>query len=188
MRHSSLICGKARAFAPIWSKFWCTREFWAYLHDRSSTAYLPIPFGNQNRLRDIEYLCQNMSHRLTYSWQSHSFCWHIIEVWAHLWSAFQRFRSWETARVFFAQMPLLLLGLSWPMSEDHSQLRSSILCRMSFLDMYEANFDKLWIIMDVIVKGCPLAAVMIHVWVKQVHVTNQWRWFYAKHLSAITRT
>jgi len=37
------------------------------------------------------------------------------------------------------------------MIEDHSQLRSSILSRMSYLDMYEANFDKLWVIMDVII-------------------------------------
>jgi len=48
-------------------------------------------------------------------------------------------------------MPLLLLGFSWPMIEDHSHLRSSILSRMSFLDMYEANFDKLQVIMDGII-------------------------------------
>jgi len=55
------------------------------------------------------------------------------------------------AWVFLAQMPLLLPGFSWPMIEDYSQLRSSILSRMSFLDMYEANFDKLRVIMDVII-------------------------------------
>jgi len=48
-------------------------------------------------------------------------------------------------------MPLSLPGFSWPMIEHHSQLRSSILSRMSFLDMYEANFDKLQVIMDVII-------------------------------------
>jgi len=48
-------------------------------------------------------------------------------------------------------MPLSLPQFSWPMIEDHSQLRSSILSRMSFLDMYEANFDKLRVIMDVII-------------------------------------
>jgi len=37
------------------------------------------------------------------------------------------------------------------MIEDYSQLRSSILSRMSILDMYEANFDKLRVIMDVII-------------------------------------
>ena len=55
------------------------------------------------------------------------------------------------ARVFLAQMPLLLLGFSWPMIEDHSHLRSSIPSRISFLDMFEANFDKLRVIMDVII-------------------------------------
>jgi len=90
-----------------------------------------------------------MRHRLTYSWQSCSFCWHIIEVLAHLGSASQKVGSWDTARVFLAQIPLSLPGFSWPMIEDHSQLRSSILSRMSWLDMYEANFDKLRVIMDV---------------------------------------
>jgi len=151
MRQGSLICGKAGAFALIWSKFRCTGESWAYLRDRSSTAFLPIPFGNQNRLGDIEYLCQNLSHRLTYLWQSRSICWHIIEVLAHLWSASQRVCSWDTARVFMAHMPLSLPGFSWPMIEDHSQLRSLILSRLIFLDMYEANFDKLRVIMDVII-------------------------------------
>ena len=65
-RYSSLICGKAGAFALIWSKFRCTRESWAYLCDRFCTAYSQIPFGNQNRLGDIQYLSQNMRHRLTY--------------------------------------------------------------------------------------------------------------------------
>ena len=35
------------------------------------------------------------------------------------------------------------------MIEDYAQLRSSIPFRMTFLDMYEANFDKLRVIMDV---------------------------------------
>jgi hypothetical protein len=48
-------------------------------------------------------------------------------------------------------MPLLLPQFSWPMIEDHSQLRSSILSRMSFLDMYAANFGKQQVIMDVII-------------------------------------
>jgi len=46
MRHGLLICCKAGAFAPIWSKFRYTGESWAYLRDTSSTAYSPIPFGN----------------------------------------------------------------------------------------------------------------------------------------------
>ena len=55
------------------------------------------------------------------------------------------------ARVFLAQMLLSLPEFSWPMIEDYLQLRSSILSRLSFLDMYEANFDKLWVIIDVII-------------------------------------
>jgi len=149
MRQGSLICGKAGAFACQESKFRCTRESWAYHRDKSSTAYSPIPFGNQNRLGDIEYLCQNMRHGLTYSWQSRSFCWHMIEVLAHLWSASQRVRIWDMARVFLAQMQLSLPGFSWPQIKDYAELRSSILSRMSFLDMYEANIDKLRVIMDV---------------------------------------
>jgi len=39
-----------------------------------------------------------------------------------------------------------------------------------------------------IVRGCPLAAVKIQDWVKQVHGTNQRRWWYAKHLLAIMRS
>jgi len=172
MKHGSLICGKAGAFALIWSKFRCTGESWAYLHDRSRTAYLPIPFGNPNRLGDIEYLCQNMRHRLTYLWQIRSFCWHIIEVLALLWSASQRVGSWDTAQVFLAQMPLSQPGFSWLMIEDHSQLRSSILSSMSFLDLDEANFDKLRVIMDVIIpaqarlKSAKLAT--------EVHVLRLW--------------
>jgi len=34
------------------------------------------------------------------------------------------------------------------------------------------------------VRGSPLAAVMIYVWTQQVHVTNQWECWYAKHLPA----
>jgi hypothetical protein len=145
------IRGIAAACAGLWLKLQVTGESWEYLRDRSSTAYSPIPFGNQNRLGDIEYLCSNMRHRLTYSWQSRSICCHIIDVLAHLGSASQRVGSWDTAWVFLAQMPLSQLGFSWPMIEDHSQLRSSILSRLSFMDMYEANLDKLQVIIDVII-------------------------------------
>jgi len=37
------------------------------------------------------------------------------------------------------------------MSEDDSQLKSSILSGMSVLDMYQANFEKLRVIGDVII-------------------------------------
>ena len=48
------------------------------------------------------------------------------------------------------QMQLSLAGFSRCMIEVHAQLRSPILSRMSFLDMYQANFDKLQVIMDVL--------------------------------------
>ena len=89
----------------------CTGESWAYLRDRSSTAYLPIPFGNQNRLGDIEYLWQIMRNGITYLWQSCSSCWRIIEVQAHHRSASQRVGSWDTARVFLAQILLSTAGV-----------------------------------------------------------------------------
>jgi len=113
------------AVAGVWSKFQCTGDFWAYHCDRSITAYSSIRFGNPNRLRDIEYLCQNMRHWLTYLWQSRSFCRHFIEVLAHLWSASQRVRCWDTDGVFLAKLQLSLLGMSWPMIEVQEQLRSA---------------------------------------------------------------
>jgi len=79
---------------------------------RSITAYSPIPFGNSNRLGDIEYLCENLRHWLTYLWQSHSFCWHMTEVLAHLWSASQSVGCWDMARMFVAK-PQLLLAFDW---------------------------------------------------------------------------
>ena len=48
-------------------------------------------------------------------------------------------------------MTLSLPGFSWPMIDDHLQVRSSILFRMSFLDIFEAYFDKLRVIMDVVI-------------------------------------
>jgi len=113
MWHGLPICGRAGAFAPIWLKFRCTGKSWAYLLDRSSTAYSPIPFGNYNRLGDIEYLCQNMKHRFTYLWQIRSFCWHIIDVLAHHWSASQRVGSWDTARGFLAFPAGVFLAYDW---------------------------------------------------------------------------
>jgi len=63
----SLIRGKDTAFASLWSKFWCTVESWAYCYDRSSSAYVPIPFGNKVSLGGFEYFGQNMRHGLTNS-------------------------------------------------------------------------------------------------------------------------
>jgi len=56
---------------------------------------------------------------------------------------------WYAVRVFLAQIQLSLPGLSWPMIEVHSLLRSSIQSRMSFLEMYKVNFDKQQVIMNV---------------------------------------
>ena len=106
------IHGIAAAFAGLRLKFRCTGESWAYLRDRSSTAYSQIPFGNQTRLGDNEYLCQDMRHRLTYSGQSRSFCWHIIEVLAHLWSASQRVGSWDMAQVLWLKCRFCCRGFA----------------------------------------------------------------------------
>jgi len=53
------------------------------------------------------------------------------------------------ARVFLAQMQLSLPGFCWPRIEDHAHRRCTMLSRMSFLDMYEANCEKLRVIMNV---------------------------------------
>jgi hypothetical protein len=143
------IRGIAAVFAGLSLIFRCTRESWGYIHNRSSTAYVPIPVSNQNRLGDIENLCQKLRHGLTYSWQSRSFCWHIIEILEYLWSASQRVGSWDTAWGLLAQLQLSLPWFFWPMIEVHTQLRSSIQSRLRFVDMYKANFDKLWVIIDV---------------------------------------
>jgi len=53
------------------------------------------------------------------------------------------------AQVFMAKLHLLLLGISWPMIEVLAQLRSAMQSRMRFIGLYEANIDKLRLIMDV---------------------------------------
>jgi hypothetical protein len=52
-------------------------------------------------------------------------------------------------QVFMAKLHLFLPGVSWPLIELLPQLKSPIQSRMMFLDLYEANFDKLRFIMDV---------------------------------------
>jgi len=47
-----------------------------------------------------------------------------------------------------AKPQLSLLSISWPLIEVLAQLKSTIQSRMMFLDLYEANFDKLQLIMD----------------------------------------
>ena len=61
---------------------------------------MPIPFGNQNRLGDIEYLCQNVRHGLTYSWQSGSFCWPMVEIPVH--RRILGISSWQIQHCIFA--------------------------------------------------------------------------------------
>jgi hypothetical protein len=53
------------------------------------------------------------------------------------------------AHVLIAKLYLALPDLSWPLIEVLAQLKSPIQSRMMFLDLYEANFDKLQLIMDV---------------------------------------
>jgi hypothetical protein len=48
-----------------------------------------------------------------------------------------------------AKLHLSLQGVSWPLIEVLAQVKSPIQSRMMFLDLYEANFDKLRLIMDV---------------------------------------
>jgi len=87
--------------------------------------------------------------RLTYLWQSRSVCRNIIVVQAQLWFASPTVRDWDTARVFMAKLQLSLVGLSWPIIEVLAQLRSAIQSRMMCLDLSEADFDKLWLVMEV---------------------------------------
>ena len=148
MRQNLLNCAKVGAFARGLSHLINGGDSCGYLRDRSSTAYLPISFGNQNRLSAIGYLCQNMSYGLTYLWQSRCVCLHINEVLEHSSSTSQRVWSLDTAQVVLAQVKLSLPGFCWPVIEHHAQLKSSILSRMSFLNMNEANFDTLQVVMN----------------------------------------
>ena len=100
-------------------------------------------------LGDIEYFCPNIRHVLTHLLQSGSFCSHIIEVWSQLWSAFQSVGYWDMALVFKAKVQLSQPSISWLMIEVLAQLISAIQSRMRFFDLYEANFDKLRLMIDV---------------------------------------
>ena len=48
-----------------------------------------------------------------------------------------------------AKLQILLLRICWTMIEVQGQLRSAIQSRMRFMDLYEANFDKMQLSMDV---------------------------------------
>jgi len=135
--------------AGLWPRSRCTRESWANHCDRSITAHSSIPFVNSNRLGDIEHLCLNMRHWLTNFWQSRSLCRHFIEVLAHLWSTSQRVRCWDTAQVLLAKLQHSLQGMSWPMIDVQDNWDLPIQSRMSCLDIYKVNFDKLRLIMDI---------------------------------------
>jgi len=112
------------------------------------TAYLPISVGNDHRLADIVHPWQTLRHGLTNSWQSCSFCSHIIEVQVHLQSVSDRFGYWDTRWVIMSKLRLLLPGIWWLMIEVQGQLRSVIQHRLWFLDFYEAKFNKLQYNMD----------------------------------------
>jgi hypothetical protein len=47
------------------------------------------------------------------------------------------------------KMPLSLPHMSWPLIEVLAPLKSTVLSRMMFVDLYEANLDKVRRIMDV---------------------------------------
>jgi hypothetical protein len=47
------------------------------------------------------------------------------------------------AQVFMAELQLTLPGICWPLIEVLPQLKSTIQSRIMFLDLDEANFDKL---------------------------------------------
>ena len=97
----------------------------------------------------IEFLCQNMRHGLTYSWQSSRLCRNIIVIWTQLGSQSQSVGDWDTVQVFMAKLHLWLIVMSWPMIEVQAQLRSAIKSRMTFLDFYEVNIGKRLLIMKV---------------------------------------
>jgi len=153
------LCQNMRCWLTYWrqilnicwlcSKLWCTGESWVYYNDRSSTAFLAIPFVNKESLHHIGCLMQIMRHRLTYLWQSCSIFQCSIDVQAHLSSASLGVGYWDTARVFMAQMQLSQPVFAWHLIEVKAQLRSAMQSRMTFLDLYEATFDKQWLIMDV---------------------------------------
>jgi hypothetical protein len=90
---------------------------------------------------------------LTYSWESCRLSRKIVVVRAHLKSASQGIRDWDTARVFIAKLHFSLLGMSspmiCPMIEVQAQLRSATQSRMMFWDFNVVNFGKLQLIVDV---------------------------------------
>ena len=108
---------------------------------------------------------------LMYSCQSRGLCSNIILVLAHIRSTSPRVGDWDTRWVFTATLQLVLLGLSWPMIEVCAQLRSAIQSRMTFLDLSEANFDKLQRIMHVSFQPRHVSKATISLWTtcKPVH-------------------
>jgi len=80
---------KSCSCTGIWSKFMSTTESWANIFI-TITFCLAMRLANKGNLGDIQLLCQSMRHGLTYLWQSHHFCWHIKQVWAHPRSTSQR--------------------------------------------------------------------------------------------------
>jgi len=74
----------------------------------------------------------------------------MIDDQVHLRSTSQRVGFCSVAGVCINKLTLSLLDISWPEIEVQAPLRSAIQSRMRFLDLYEANFDKLGLIMDIL--------------------------------------
>jgi hypothetical protein len=102
-----------------------------------------------NTVYTVLGLCQNMGHGLTCLWQGCNMGRNIIVVRAHIKCASQWVGIWDTARLLLGILQLSLLVISWPMIEVQVQVISAIQRRMTFLNLYEANFGKLWLIMNV---------------------------------------
>ena len=142
-------------FTGQWEKVPFAGESWANRYDRFSKAYLPIPTGDNDHVGNIENLWQNMRHGLTYSWPSWGIRWPIIHDEPQLSLASQIVGCWVILQVFIATLKLLLLGISWAMINAQAQQRSATQSRMRFSDLYEATFDKLWLILDISFQPTP---------------------------------
>jgi len=97
----------------------------------------------------MKYSISVSEHQTQLTDFSHSDCfrWHMIEVHAQLRSTSPIVRWSDLVQVFIAKLQLPLLGTSWPIIEVQAHLRTSILWSITFLDIYEINFDKLQFIM-----------------------------------------
>jgi hypothetical protein len=99
---SSLICAKPTNCASVYSKFWCTVESRSYHADTFCTAYLRIPFGNEDNQWDVEYLWHIMWYGLTYLWQAAAFAGILYKFW-YTWDLHDRELDSETLLRYSSQ-------------------------------------------------------------------------------------